>query len=100
MNRNQLITMWCGIATIVMGGLTVIRSYGIVCLYGFSVWVFMAAIVTGGLIYTFRDRKAKNQLQDIRDDILKKRQFVMRKDDPRPADDGSQANTIPTIRQD
>jgi hypothetical protein len=43
--------------------------------------VFIVALVTGGLIYTFRGRKAKNTIQGIRDDILKKRRFKTRKDD-------------------
>lgn len=81
MNQKQLITMWCGIAAIVLAGLTVIESYGLVCFYGFFVWVFIVALVTGGLIYTFRGRKAKNTIQGIRDDILKKRRFKTRKDD-------------------
>ena len=81
MNQKQLITMWCGIAAIVLAGLTVIENYGLVCFYGFFVWVFIVALVTGGLIYTFRGRKAKNTIQGIRDDILKKRRFKTRKDD-------------------
>jgi nitrate reductase NapE component len=81
MNQKQLITMWCGIAAIVLAGLTVIENYGLVCSYGFLVWVFIVALATGGLIYTFRGRKAKNTIQGIRDDILKKRRFKTRKDD-------------------
>ena len=81
MNQKQFITMWCGIAAIVLAGLTVIENYGLVCFYGFFVWVFIVALVTGGLIYTFRGRKAKNTIQSIRDDILKKRRFKTRKDD-------------------
>jgi hypothetical protein len=73
--------MWCGIAAIVLAGLTVIENYGLVCSYGFLVWVFIVVLVTGGLIYTFRGRKAKNTIQGIRDDILKKRRFKTRKDD-------------------
>jgi hypothetical protein len=81
MNQKQLITMWCGIAAVVLAGLTVIENYGRVCSYGFSVWVFIVALVTGGLIYTFRGRKAENTIQGIRDDILKKRLSKTRKDD-------------------
>ena len=83
MNQKQFITMWCGIAAIVLAGLTVIENYGLVCSYGFFVWVFIVALVTGGLIYTFKSkgRKVKNTIQDIRDDVLKKRRFKMRKDD-------------------
>ncbi len=81
MNQKQFITMWCGIAAIVLAGFTVIENYGLVCFYGFSIWVFIVALVTGGLIYTFKGQKVKDTLQDIRDDVLKKRRFKMRKDD-------------------
>jgi len=81
MNQKQLVTMWCGIAAIVLAGLTVIENYGLVCFYGFSVWVFIVALITGGLIYTFKGRKVKNTIQDIRNDILKKRRFKIRKND-------------------
>ena len=83
MNQKQLITTWCGIAAIVLAGLTVIENYGLVCSYGFFVWVFIVALVTGGLIYTFKSkgRKVKNTIHDIRDDVLEKRRFKMRKND-------------------
>jgi len=86
MNQKQFITMWCGISAVVLAGLTVIENYGLVCSYGFFVWVFIVALVTGGLIYTFKGKKGKGQkvkntIQDIRDGILKKRRFKMRKDD-------------------
>ena len=99
MNQKQLIAMWCGIAAIVLAGFTVIMYYGLVCFYGFSAWVFIAALVSAGLIYTFKDQKPKDtfeeqkpkdtfeeqkpkdELQSIRDEILKKRQFKIRKDD-------------------
>jgi nitrate reductase NapE component len=81
MNQKQFITMWCGIAAIVLAGLTVIENYGLVCSYGFLVWVFIVALVTSGLIYTFRGRKAENTIQGIRDDILKKKRSKTRKDD-------------------
>lgn len=81
MNQKQLITMWCGIAAIVLAGLTVIENYGLVCSYGFLVWVFIVVLVTGGLIYTLRGRKAENTIQGIRDDILKERRFKTKKDD-------------------
>jgi len=75
--------MWCGIAAIVLAGLTVIENYGLVCSYGFLVWVFIVALATGGLIYTFRGRKAKNIniIQEVRDNILRKRQSKMEKND-------------------
>ena len=83
MNQKQLITMWCGIAAIVLAGLTVIENYGLVCSYGFLVWVFIVALVTGGLIYTLRGQKAKNIniIQEVRDNILRKRQSKMEKND-------------------
>jgi hypothetical protein len=85
MNKKQFITMWCGIAAIVLAGLTVIEYYGLVCFYGFSVWVFIVALVTGGLIYTLRDkggRKLKNEIQDIRGNLLKKKRSKMDKNSP------------------
>jgi nitrate reductase NapE component len=84
MNQKQFITMWCGIAAIVLAGLTVIENYGLVCSYGFLVWVFIVALVTGGLIYSFKDgsgRKMKNVIQDIRGNILRKKQSRMKTDD-------------------
>jgi len=85
MNSKQLIFMWCGIAAIVLAGLTVIENYGLVCLYGFSVWVFIVALITGGLIYSFKDKKSAEKLHDIRSDILKKRRLEIRKDDQQQA---------------
>ncbi len=85
MNQKQFITMWCGIAAIVLAGFTVIENYGLVCSYGFSVWVFIVTLVTGGLIYTFKGSKdsshpkEKNTIQDIRGSILKKKRFEMKK---------------------
>jgi hypothetical protein len=76
--------MWCGIAAIVLAGLTAIENYGLICFYGFSVWVFIVALVTGGLIYSFKDgsgRKMKNAIQDIRDNLLRKKQSGMKNDD-------------------
>ena len=84
MNKKQFITMWCGIAAVVLAGLTVIEYYGLVCFYGFFVWVFIVALITGGLIYTFKDkggRKLKNEIQDIRGTLLKKRRSRMDKSD-------------------
>jgi hypothetical protein len=85
MNNKQLITMWCGIAAIVLAGLTVIEYYGLVCFYGFSVWVFIVALMTSGLIYTLRDkagRKLKNEIQDIRGNLLRKKRSKMDKNSP------------------
>src|SRR4030042_144290 len=84
MNQKQLITMWCGIAAIVLAGLTVIENYGLVCFYGFSVWVFIVALATAGLIYSFEDgsgRKMKNVINDIRGTLLRRRQSRMKSGD-------------------
>jgi hypothetical protein len=84
MNQKQLITMWCGIAAIVLAGITVIVNYGLVCFYGFSVWVFIVALVTGGMIYSLKIKgglKGKNTIQDIRGDILKRRRLKIGKAD-------------------
>jgi hypothetical protein len=83
MNQKQFITMWCGIVAIVLAGLTVIESYGLVCSYGFFVWVFIVALVTGGLIYSFKStgsRKVKNPIQAIRGNLLRRKQSIMRSD--------------------
>lgn len=82
MNQKQFITMWCGIAAIVLAGLTVIENYGLLCPYGFFVWVFIVALITAGLIYSFKEGrilKAKNAIQDIRDNLLKKKQSETKK---------------------
>jgi len=79
MNRNQLISMWCGIAAIVIMGLPTIGNR--IRYSGFFLCVFLVALVTAGLIYTFKDQKAKNTLQDIRNEILEKSRLKMRKDD-------------------
>ena len=85
MNRKQLTCMWCGIAAIASAGLTVVRSYGLVSFYGFSVWVFIVVLVTGGLIYTFKEPKDEDKIQDVRSEILKKRRLDIRKEDRRVA---------------
>ena len=79
MNRNQLISLWCGIGAIVLMGLPTIGNH--IRYSAFFLWVFLVALITGGLIYTFKGQKAENTLQDIRDEVLKKRRFKMRKDD-------------------
>jgi hypothetical protein len=81
MNRKQLIFTWCGITAIVLAGLTVIKSYGLVCVYGFSVWVFLIALVTGGLVYTFKEEAPKDQVEGIRDKILQQRKLNIRSSD-------------------
>ena len=85
MNRNQLISMWCGIGAIVLMGLPTIGNH--IRYSAFFLWVFLVALITGGLIYTFKSQEQKDtlqdirEIQDIRDEILKKRRFKIRKDD-------------------
>ena len=77
MNNKQIVAMWCGITAIVLAGLSVIEYYGLACFYGFSVWVFIVALTTGGMIYSFEDgsgRKMKNPIHDIRGNIIRKKQ--------------------------
>jgi len=71
--------MWCGIGAIVLMGLPTICNH--IRYFAFFLWVFLVALVTGGLIYTFKGQKAENTLQDIRDEVLKKRRFKMRKEE-------------------
>ncbi len=83
MNQKQFITMWGAIAAIVLAGLTVIKNFGLLCPYGFLVWVFIVALIAGGLIYSFKEGnslKMKNTIQDIRDDLLRKKQSETKKD--------------------
>ena len=96
MNRNQLISMWCGIAAIVFIGLPTVG--GRVRYSAFFLWVFLVALVTGGLIYTLKDQKTKNALHDIRDDILKKRRFKMKKDNM-PSTDSEDDQKRPVLHQ-
>ncbi len=85
MNKNQLISMWCGIGAIVLMGLPTIGNH--IRYSAFFLWVFLVALITGGLIYTFKSQEQKDtlqdirEIQDIRDEILKKRRFKIRKDD-------------------
>ncbi len=57
MNKKQIISMWCGIVAILFFGfVTIVDSYRPD--YGrLAVCVFVTALVTAGLIYTFRDKK-------------------------------------------
>jgi hypothetical protein len=84
MNQKQFIAMWCGITAVVLASLMVIDSYGLACPFGFFVWVFTVALLTSGLIYTLKSedsQETKNIIQDMRKDILRKRQFKMIKND-------------------
>lgn len=61
MNRKQLVSIWCGIVAIVfcalVKGLLTGWDYSYYGFAQFCVCVFVTALVTGGLILTFRDRK-------------------------------------------
>ena len=69
MNWKQIVCMWLGIGLIVLIGffsyMTFPKAFNDVSIIGpvvvecyrFGLWVFIVALVTGGLIYTFRDRK-------------------------------------------
>jgi hypothetical protein len=84
MNQKQFIAMWGGITAIVLAGLNVIWYYGLVSAYGFFTWVFIVALVTAGLIYSFKGgnaRKTKNAIQDIRGTLLRKKQSRIKTDD-------------------
>ena len=84
MNQKQFIAMWGGITAIVLAGLNVIWYYGLVYAYGFFTWVFIVALVTAGLIYSFKggnNRKMKNAIQDIRGSLLRKKQSKIKTDD-------------------
>ena len=61
MNKKQLVSLWCGIGAVVLGFLTAYteiyaEEYGSVVAL-FILWVFVVAIVTGGLILTFEVNK-------------------------------------------
>jgi hypothetical protein len=89
--------MWCGIAAIVLMGIPAIGNH--IRYDAFFLCVFLVALVTGGLICTFKSQEQKDtpqdtqqdrdtqqiqdvrEMQDIRDEILKKRRFKIRKDD-------------------
>jgi len=72
MNKKQLICMWCGVGLIVLVGFESFmylsergfgRPGGISALAAeccrFGLWVFIVALVTGGLIYTLKDKQGK-----------------------------------------
>jgi hypothetical protein len=83
--------MWCGIAAIVLMGIPTIGNH--IRYAAFFLCVFLVALITGGLICTFKSQEQKDtprdtqqiqdvrEMQDIRDEILKKRRFKIRKDD-------------------
>ena len=67
MNKKQLASMWAGIILIVLplfGNIFFVDDY----LYSYSnsifklsLWAISVVLVTGGLIYTFRDKKQKDK---------------------------------------
>ncbi|MHC4159573.1 MAG: hypothetical protein ACYSSO_10905 [Planctomycetota bacterium] len=63
MNWKQLVCMWLGIAGIV--GLGLLAQYVEHFAYwgykGFCFRAFLVALVTGGLITTFKDKKPKDE---------------------------------------
>ena len=61
MNRKQLISMWCGIAAICgLGYLGLfVEHFTYMGYKGFFFRAFFVALVTGGLIVTFKDKKNK-----------------------------------------
>ena len=62
MNRKQLVFMWLGIAAIcVLGWLGLyVEHFAYMGYKGFFFRAFFVALVTGGLIVTFRDKKPKD----------------------------------------
>jgi hypothetical protein len=78
MNKKQLISMWCGIAAIVLVGLSQVghltdlagggRRGDPVVAYGgfldFVVYAFLISLVTAGLILTFKDKNPKKPQDD------------------------------------
>ncbi|MHC4571830.1 MAG: hypothetical protein ACYS0C_07125 [Planctomycetota bacterium] len=63
MNKRQLVCMWLGIVAIV--GLGLLAQYVEHFAYwgykGFCFRAFLVALVTGGLIITFKDKKPKDE---------------------------------------
>ena len=63
MNRKQIFFMWCGIAAICgLGWLGLyVEHFAYMGYKGFFFRAFFVALVTGGLIVTFRDKKPKDK---------------------------------------
>ena len=61
MNWKQLICMWAGIAAIVGIGLLglYVEHFAYMGYEGFCLRAFLVALVTGGLICTFKEKKDK-----------------------------------------
>jgi hypothetical protein len=72
MNRKQIICMWLGIAAFVIYGvnagtlpsISLSGDYGGAVLPSFIVDWICIIVVTGGLIYTFSDKKDKTNKKD------------------------------------
>jgi len=62
MNRKQLISLWCGIAAVVFCGFVIVVDAWRPNYAQFSVWVFLIALVAGGMILTFTDRRPRGNL--------------------------------------
>ena len=66
MNKKQLIVMWSGIIAICISNLFFLFFsigtnrvfYDLLILL---IWVFVIALITGGLIVTFKDKKPKDE---------------------------------------
>ncbi len=59
MNKKQVVCMWCGIVVIVFVAFVKEVVHYTFNLAAFCVWVFLIALVTAGLIITFKDKKGK-----------------------------------------
>ena len=55
MNKKQLVCMWLGIAGIVFFGFLAASGDRDVA----AIFICLVVLITGGLIYTFKDRKHK-----------------------------------------
>ena len=65
MNKKQLVSMWVGIVAIVWAGSQEAEVFYVgghdVDWGNFLLWAILIALVTGGLIYTFKDKKPKDE---------------------------------------
>ena len=99
MDRRQFTILWCGIAAIVLAGLTVINRFGLLCPFGFCTWAFIVALTTAALIYFLKTPPQTNQTQprlpeiletpdtpDIQEDPFHKQRLEKRKQDRRQTD--------------
>ncbi len=62
MNWKQLVCMWLGIAAFVLSGIEYMYSYSFSTRFDDLLFIyFLVALVTGGLILTFKDKKPKDK---------------------------------------